>query len=73
MDEAAKKSIENIREEIAALNEEIIRISERHGLDVDIVDALKLIVSNIRHLQELSDVTNQRIERLAINTNNPYV
>ncbi|MGZ4922127.1 MAG: hypothetical protein ACXV3U_08060 [Halobacteriota archaeon] len=73
MDEAAKKSIETITEEITALNEEIIRISERDGLGVDIGDALKLIVSNIRHIQELSDITNQRIERLAAGVSYPYV
>ncbi|MGZ7169530.1 MAG: hypothetical protein ACXVI5_08220 [Halobacteriota archaeon] len=73
MEEAAKKSIETITEEITALNEEIIRISERDGLGVDIGDALKLIVSNIRHTQELSDITNQRIERLAAGVSYPYV
>ncbi|MGZ4918214.1 MAG: hypothetical protein ACXVI3_06570 [Halobacteriota archaeon] len=73
MEEAAKKSIETITEEITALNEEIIRISERDGLGVDIGDALKLIVSNIRHIQELSDITNQRIERLAAGVSYPYV
>jgi len=73
MDETVKKSIENIAEQISALNEEIVRISERDGLRIDIVDALKLIVSNIRHLQKLSDITNQRIERLAVGVNHPDV
>jgi len=73
MDETVKKSIENITEQISALNEEIVRISERDGLRIDIVDALKLIVSNIRHLQKLSDITNQRIERLAVGVNHPDV
>lgn len=71
MDEMIRKSLENLPKEIKSKNEEVTKLLEREDLDVDIVEALKNIVSNIDRLLELNDVTNQRIKRLAHNAGHP--
>ncbi len=74
--ELVREWIENIEKEIETQNEEItkiaervrdeerMRIAERVGIDSEIAESLKAIVSNMDRLEQLIKKVNMRVDRI---------